>query len=189
MNAPKECLFNKNIAYDSMTDTRDGQIYKTVKIGNQVWMAENLNYETDRSWCGGGRGRIQGDCSKYGRLYTWAVVTTVCPSGWHLPSNDEWNSLFTAVGGQSAGHNLKSQAGWSKRDSYDRVGFSALPAGCYSCTSYGEFDLVGEYAIFWSASQINDTYAYSMGLSHDSYGAELEYNSKITGVSVRCLKD
>jgi uncharacterized protein (TIGR02145 family) len=114
-----------NCEYGELLDDRDGQTYKTVKIGDQVWMAENLNYKTDESWCGGGEDRMQGDCSKYGRLYTWAVaidsvklykdesiecgsvktcalpdtVYGICPLGWHLPDTTEWNTLLAKVGG------------------------------------------------------------------------------------------
>jgi hypothetical protein len=79
-----------------MVDSRDGQTYKTVTIGTQIWMAENLNYETTNSYC---YDDDPSNCSKYGRLYTWAAATKACPIGWHLPSDDEWNTLFTAVGG------------------------------------------------------------------------------------------
>ena len=121
---------------NSMTDSRDGQKYKTVKIGSQVWMAQNLNYEMADSYC---YGNNAGSCTKYGRLYTWAAamdsagiwsttgngcgygkicsptypVRGVCPSGWHLPTQTEWNTLLTVVGGSSvAGEKLKSTSGW-----------------------------------------------------------------------------
>ena len=121
------------VVLDSMTDPRDGQTYRTVKIGSQTWMAQNLNYKTDSSFC------YKDDtsyCTKYGRLYNFATavdmpesvcgkdktcrlplgdIQGVCPSGWHLPSMAEWNSLINAVGGKySAGRVLKSTWGWKK---------------------------------------------------------------------------
>lgn len=123
-----------------MTDSRDGRTYKTVKIGTQTWMAENLNYTSDSiSWCYNDSVEY---CAKYGRLYTWAAamdsagtwttngkgcghdseacsptypVHGICPEGWHLPSEGEWKRLLTAVGGSStAGQMLKSTGGWNK---------------------------------------------------------------------------
>ena len=113
---------------ETMTDSRDGQTYKTVTIGTQTWMAQNLNYETANSYCCKDSASY---CTKYGRLYTWAAATTACPEGWHLPSQTEWEVLFTAVGGQStAGKVLKSTSGWNNGgNGTDAFAFSALPAG------------------------------------------------------------
>ena len=170
------------------SDLRDGQTYKTVVIGEQTWMAENLNYETENSYC---YDDDPSNCSKYGRLYTWAAAKTVCPEGWHLPSYDEWNTLFTAVGGQStAGKVLKSQTGWTAYDGItneDAFGFSALPAGCKY--SLGDYDYEGFYAHFWSSTEYGSDYAYGMDLYYNGGNANLGDYDKYIRYSVRCVKD
>ena len=198
-----------HIVYGVLFDGRDLKSYKTVVIGSQTWMAENLNYQAANSWCGGGSGTIEGDCSVYGRLYTWAAaidsagtfttngkncgygrectptypVRGICPEGWHLPTKTEFDTLFAAVGGKStAGKVLKSQSNWDGTDAY---GFTALPAGDYM----GEFIQVGVFAHFWSASQINSNCAYNMYLDIlDLAHLSSDYR-KYYAFSVRCLQD
>ena len=186
--APCNVDGENNCNYGTLTDTRDGQTYKTVVIGEQTWMADNLNYETENSYC---YDDDPSNCSKYGRLYTWAAAKTVCPEGWHLPSYDEWNTLFTAVGGIStAGAKLKSQTGWAAYDGItneDSFGFSALPAGCKY--SLGDYDYEGSQAYFWSSSEDGSDYAYNMLLDYYGDNVRLLNTSKSLGFSVRCLKD
>ena len=177
-----------------MVDPRDKQLYRVVTIGEQTWMAENLNYKTENSWCGGGLDKTEGDCSKYGRLYTWAAANDACPEGWHLPDTTEWRKLFTAVGGQStAGKILKSQTGWedyygTSGNGTDVYGFSAFPAGYRDYDGY--FGSEGDYAYFWSATEYSSNDAYRMGLGYNSVGASLNYGNESSAFfSVRCLKD
>lgn len=182
-----------DVIVGSMTDSRDGQTYKTVKIGTQTWMAQNLNYETENSYCYNG----YINCPQYGRLYKWATATSACPTGWHLPSRDEWEPLFNAVGGQStiggvfltAGLVLKSTWGWnSSGNGTDAFGFSAFPTG--RRTSGGVYDLEGESAIFWSSSEFDSDYASVMWLNYNTDTACHNCSSyKNIGFSVRCLKD
>ena len=209
----------------TMTDERDGQTYKTVKIGTQTWMAENLNYAyTDvpynysgytsdsTSWC---YSNAAANCTKYGRLYTWAAamdsvgtwsangkgcgysktcsptypVRGVCPEGWHLPTQTEWKTLFTAVGGSStAGKMLKSTSGWnSSGNGTDAYSFSALPAGLRNYNGYYNFE--GYYAYFWSSTVSNGNYAYLMYLGYSYDGAGPDNDGKDIGFSVRCVMD
>ena len=196
-----------------MVDPRDKQLYRVVTIGEQTWMAENLNYKTENSWCGGGSGENEGDCTKYGRLYTWAAavgksedecgygktcgfsgkVRGVCPEGWHLPDTTEWNKLFTAVGGNStAGKKLRSQTGWkdyngTSGNGTDAYGFSAFPAG--NRNGNGNFSYEGGLAGFWSATEYSGDFAYYMPLYYYYENAPLDYNIKNYAYSVRCLKD
>ncbi|MBR4349023.1 MAG: fibrobacter succinogenes major paralogous domain-containing protein [Fibrobacter sp.] len=193
-------------------DARDGQTYKTVKIGDQVWMAENLNYKTDSSFCYNDSVEY---CEKYGRLYTWAVamdsagtwsangmgcgynktcsptypVRGVCPSGWHLPDTTEWNTLFNAVGGSSiAGTKLKFMSGWyNSGNGTDDFGFSAPPAGYRHY--YGYYNYEGRGAYFWSSTEFNSNGAYYMGLYYSYDPADQNIDGKNYRFSVRCLKD
>ena len=200
----------------TITDSRDGQTYKTVTIGSQTWMAQNLNYETANSYC---YGDSPSNCTKYGRLYTWAAamdsagtwsangkgcgyaktctptypVRGVCPTGWHLPTKAEFETLFTAVGGSStAGTKLKSTSGWidfegKSGNGVDTYSFSALPAGR---RYYNEgYNFEGSLADFWSSTETDSYNAYGMYLDYIDVSAYLLSSSKNYGFSVRCVKD
>ena len=200
------------------TDSRDGQVYKTVVIGSQTWMAENLNYETKGSCCvrcaemktvnvnyapGGYLSQSYcAKCSEYGgRLYTWDVATTACPSGWHLPSQDEWSTLFNAVKlGDPLAHidtRLKSTTDWNNYGNTDDFSFSALPVGHsgISVGPYGSGDCynhegTGDYAYFWSSTEVDNLTAYYMYLSKYGNAAISTFDfGKSSGFSVRCVKD
>lgn len=102
---------NSELVDGVLIDRRDGQGYKTTTIESQIWMAENLNYEVDNSYC---YDNDTINCAKYGRLYTLAAASAACPEGWHLPGGSDWESLLAAVGGAStAGMVLKSSSGWA----------------------------------------------------------------------------
>ena len=180
-----------NCEYGTLTDDRDGQTYKTVKIGEQWWMAENLNYETEGgSYC---YNHIAKYCEKYGQLYTWATAMYACPEGWHLPDTTEWSALFNAVGGKTtAGKMLKSTEGWndyyeSTWNGSDAYSFSALPAG-YRYYG-GSFDLEGSNAYFWSSTGKFSKLAYDVNLYYSRDDAYLSDAAEGYGFSVRCLKD
>lgn len=202
----------------TMTDPRDGgTMYKTIGIGTQTWMAENLNYEYKVN------GRTYGNlcyadstkyCAQYGRLYTWAAamdsastgcgynktctasedrVQGVCPYGWHLPNQMEWNVLFMAIEDEPTGTALKSAAGWEDGgNGTDTYGFSAYPSGY---RSYDKmlvswwFGYAGYRARFWSSSEIAQT-AYYVELSNKIARASINSDSKeYNNYAVRCVKD
>ena len=173
-----------------LKDSRDGRFYTTVTIGSQIWMAQNLDYETADSYCY--RNDVN-NCTSYGRLYTWAAAMDgagVCPEGWHLPTQTEWNTLLFAVDGsaayRTAGKMLKFTSGWRNwGDGTDSFSFSALSAGGRS--SDGRF--ICDAAYFWSATESDDYNAYSMNLEYNSDGARLVVWGKSYAFSVRCLKN
>ncbi len=167
----------------TMTDPRDGQVYKTVKIGTQTWMAENLNYPTYESYC---YDNEPVGCQAYGRLYTWSVAMNACPSGWHLPNREEFETLLINVGAdeKERSNNLRS-TGW--KNGADRYGFSALPAGYY-LSSHEEFGHLGYKSNFWSSTEFNSSNAYNLRIYDDSAGVG-SVIGKHLGYSVRCLQD
>jgi uncharacterized protein (TIGR02145 family) len=173
----------------TLTDNRDAKTYKTVVIGNRTWMAENLNYQTQRgSWCYKNKAD---SCKKYGRLYDWKTARTVCPAGWRLPSYQDWDNLTAMAGAYKiAGKKLKSKSGWNENgNGTDNYGFSALPGG--SRFSDGGFDIAGNHGYWWTDAGYsnNNNFAYNRGMGHgDDYVYEGS-NHKSYGFSVRCVAD
>lgn len=196
---------------NTVTDCRDKQAYKMVVIGTQTWMAENLNYAVDSSWC---YNNSPDSCAKYGRLYQWASAMGIdstynsitwggsdvnhqgiCPAGWHVPNNDDWQTLYEYVdannGGEGVGTSLKSTTRWEAYSSVDigtdLFGFLALPAGY---RDEGKFDNIGNNAYFWSAAEYNSNTAHYwlMNYFNESFFDYTNYN-KHNGRGVRCLKD
>jgi len=176
--------------------TADSCKTKTMPDG-KMWMTENLNVETTDSWCYNDSNSY---CNKYGRLYTWAAALTACPSGWHLPTRDEWGALAKAAGGTgdygvsgTAGKKLRSKSGWNNYggksgNGTDEFGFSALPGGDRFLPS-GEFGHAG-YNSDWWAAEGSGGYAYYRytGYGFDEFG-EYNYDVKSYGYSVRCVAD
>lgn len=189
--------------YGVLVDSRDNRVYRVVTLGEQTWMAENLNYSLDagsQSWCWGDD---EGFCAKYGRLYTWNAAVRACPEGWHLPTQNEFESLVKLVDSgypappadeaysSVAGKRLKSAAVWggSGVGSND-VGFSAVPAGRYD-GELGSFFLEGADGVtyFWGGTELESDKAFFLNIGSDDDGANLGYLLKIHGNSVRCVKN
>ncbi len=210
----------------SMTDSRDGQVYKTVTIGTQTWMAENLNYRyvgvkhnyngytsDSTSWC---YENEASNCDKYGRLYTWSAVMDsaaqfsvnagtqcgygktctpnsphrgICPEGWHVPTNEEYSTLYTYIGGSStAGSLLKSTSGWySGGNGSDKYGVSVFPAGYRNYN--GGFYYESDDADLWSASEYSSKGAWYQYFRYNYDDARQRNHDKYNGQSLRCLKD
>lgn len=202
---------NPSIVHGYLTDVRDGQTYRTVKIVSQVWMAQNLNFATDSSWVYKCQSWDGASCSKdsvamgkkHGRLYKWAAAMGLrdscsikacssqvaakhqgaCPSGWHVPSNAEWTVLIR----ETSANILKATSGWSSRNGIDDYGFMLLPAG--NRGNNGSFSRFGTNGDFWSATESSGSDAWYRG-----YGSAFDYaltdrSNKSDGYSLRCLQD
>ncbi|MDR0515691.1 MAG: fibrobacter succinogenes major paralogous domain-containing protein [Fibromonadaceae bacterium] len=214
----------------TFTDTRDGKTYKTTKIGEQVWMAENLNYEAKRSKC---YNDSISYCDKYGRLYDWATAMGidkkfnrkkwngsdvkhqgVCPKGWHLPNDEDWDKLYRYVDGdkgteslynsKTAGEYLKSKKGWDdyegkSSNGLDVFGFSALPGGQRNFDPFVGFFYsfygVGGSSSWWSANEGDRYDGRSAHIRHMNSnprllkGAGWGNKNKGESCSVRCVGD
>jgi len=168
----------------SFTDPRDGKVYKTVKIGRQTWMAENLNYEVEGSKS---YDNDPANAKKYGQLYDWETAIRVCPPGWHLPSDKEWQELVNFAGGDKvAGKKLKATSGWNNNSNgTDDYGFAALPGSF--CTSIGFGTGFGSRGLWWSSTEgiLFSWYRYI----DSEYNVIRSEEPKDSFFSVRCVKD
>ena len=165
---------------ESLIDPRDEQIYRTIGIGTQIWMAANLNYESPNSQCYDGSTE---NCSIYGRLYTWGAAMDsirtgcgygdscsvagnnrgICPEGWHLPNENEWYTLENYVNDLddiTTGEKLKSRSSWSESDGRsgngdDTYGFNALPSGTWNGKSgeSAKYYRLGEETCYWLSNE------------------------------------
>ncbi|MCL2182912.1 MAG: InlB B-repeat-containing protein [Chitinispirillia bacterium] len=190
---------------EGFVDLRDGKSYRSVKIGTQAWMAENLNYNADGSVC---YDSLESNCNIYGRLYNWAAVMDgalsseaspsgirgVCPVGWHVPSDAEWETLVKYVDpaasgndGNMAGKKLKSTTRWGDvGNGTDDYGFSALPGGY----GYGGgFNDAGYGGHWWSATEGGAGNAWFRDMGYDNDYVIRDNYSKTYLYSVRCVRD
>jgi uncharacterized protein (TIGR02145 family) len=189
--------------------------YRTVVIGAQKWMAENLDYVVEGSKC-------NWDCEDYGSFYNWATAMAlpsncnsnscssqinsphrgICPSGWHIPSNADWDELLryvdeqnggngssgTAYDSYTAGRYLKATSGWyNNGNGTDKYGFSALPGG--HGYSRGIFYYTRDEGYWWSASESSSSYAYGRYMLYNYEYAGWGNYHKSYLFSVRCLQD
>jgi len=180
------CGWDRASKYETGTfiDERDGKEYRTVKIGELTWMAKNLNFETDSSWCYDDNFL---NCLNHGRLYTWDAAMKACPEGWRLPDNDDWKNI---TGDDVDGKKLKSTWRWnnnpdgSSGSGTDNYGFSALPGGIRPTN--GCFRGAGSTGIWWSAFDLGDK--AGVRSMHSSPQKLLDSYAKDYGLSVRCIR-
>lgn len=209
----------------TFTDSRDSKTYNWVKIGEQVWMAENLNFTgsgiqhiTDNTewennpdydgWCYYENNDNYGNT--YGALYQWEAAKAVCPSGWHLPTDEEWTQLENylkenaysydgVIGNSGIAKSLATNSGWSISDNQgavgnsdfeeyrNKTGFSALPGGFRN--GYGGFGGLGYYGYWWSATELGSGLAYYRDLDYRGAGVDRHFDNKSLGFAVRCVRD
>jgi uncharacterized protein (TIGR02145 family) len=166
----------------SFTDPRDGKTYRTVKIAGKWWMAQNLNYESEKgSWC------IEGDSngSRFGRFYNWLAAKEASPPGWHLPSKKEYKTLLDTLG-------------QSRKEQYQKLikdgesGFDALLLGSHM----GKYGKMGRSAHFWSSTlwwfssllRITEN-PWRLCLRKADYVNIGHFAESSCGFNVRCVKD
>jgi len=209
----------------TFTDSRDSKTYKWVKIGEQVWMSENLNYTgseikhiTDNDewknnsdydgWCY--YENDESNAKTYGVLYQWKAAKIACPSGWHLPTDEEWTQLenylienkysFYGVSGNNGiAKSLATNTGWYPTSTQgavgnsdfpeyrNKTGFSALASGHRN--NNGIFNYLTYYGRWWSATEYDSASSYLRYLYFDHIKVSRKYHDNVYGFSVRCIKD
>ena len=214
LNGKTTAVFNNSVNYGTMTD-QDGNVYRTVTIGTQTWMAENLrttkyndgtnipNVTDSIEWSNLTTGAYCNylntiDLEKiatYGRLYNWYAVNTekLAPIGWHVPNDDEWLTLVTYLGGENvAGGKLKETGTmhWysPNNGASNETGFTSISGGVRT-SIYEVFVGLSYYGCWWSATELDSRRAFGREMDH--YTSHLDYSLyyKDNGVSVRCLRD
>ena len=210
-NTPYDDCIKENEAkfkYGTFTDARDGETYRTIQIGNQVWMAENLRFKTDGSYA---PNNDESNVAKFGRLYTWTKALDIpdeyaeqstakdiemhnrikdknykgiAPEGWHIPSNKEWEQLLSNLDAKSDGGELRAKFMW-KNKGKDTFGFFALPAG-YRFDN-GNFCHFSRRARFWSKDEYGKANAFRLSITNNSVDIEGVYRSD--ALSIRCVKN
>lgn len=170
------------------TDPRDNQVYKIIKIGNQTWMAENLNFKTKQySYC---YARKTSNCDKYGKLYRWQAANTACPQGWHLPTDEEWKKLEKELGMSEADLNKSNTWRGSNQGELlmkdTSLGFNAKLGGYFNPPS--NYFLKDIQAFYWTATEKGGL-AWYRQFYKPSKQIFRNIRAKSWGMSVRCVKD
>ncbi|MBE0660947.1 MAG: hypothetical protein IH597_00645 [Bacteroidales bacterium] len=158
----------------TMTDSRDGKIYKTVKIGKQNWTAQNMNHENPNSWC---YNNEPSNCENFGRLYSYVGAAQACPPGWRLPTSKDWKKLIEDLGEESAATRLRDGGG---------TGFNALMAGVRY--DHGGFNHLNENGYFWSHVVSDNETAMVFLIARTMHSVTSIHSFSGNGFSVRCIR-
>jgi uncharacterized protein (TIGR02145 family) len=158
------------------TDNRDGRIYKSVKIGDQIWMSENLAYKPDscKYWSYYSKSKIP----TYGYLYNWVTAQEVCPIGWHLPDKSEFEILLQNIGGDGS-------SAYKELIDTENIGFSMLEGGLHFWFGYND----SHGSAFWTSSEFNKKVGVTLCRGGYAKTARIDNFFKSSGVYVRCIKD
>jgi uncharacterized protein (TIGR02145 family) len=196
-----------------ITDARDGQIYRVARMGGHNWLARNLNYAGPGGNTGMCYDNRPGNCATMGRLYDWRSAAGlpkpfneneyglgpgrlqgICPEGWFLPNIEDWVEFASAASSPPsmdlAGQALKAKKGWKRFEGAsgngeDRQGFAALPSGYRHADRYEDR---GEWAWWWSGSDTQEKFAWTIGVSYASPELDKEYLNKTDALAVRCMQ-
>lgn len=202
----------------TFVDSRDSRVYKWVIIGNQMWMAENLAhlpavspsetgsisdkryYVYDYEGTDTAAAKATDNYKMYGALYNWKASLDACPSGWHVPTDEEWKELEKALGmsvldagnggwrGTYEGRYMKAGEGWHEDGNGNNISdFNGIPAGYR--LSYGLYDFIGKYSNWWTSSDYTTTNSWYRSLYYKNSGVFRNNSPRDQGFSVRCLKD
>lgn len=170
----------------TMTDPRDGDSYRTVLVNEQEWMAENLRFKADSSWCFNNDENL---CEIMGRYYEWETALKVCPDGWRLPGKSDVKKLYDALGGsRSAGLKMKSVSGWrNNSNGRDEFGLNLQPSGYRHYDGSFAGDSCGAY--LWTSDEKYDRESLTWGASCVGDNGDIYHDYKEQGYSVRCMRD
>lgn len=191
-------------------DSRDGNVYRTVRIGDQEWMAENLRfipnlvspdsnsrvsscyYVYEYNGVDVNEAKSTANYKGYGVLYNWVAAVESCPKGWHLPRYSEWMKLVDYLGGENIAASKLKKSGttfWEAPNTgaVNDTGFSALPGGV--CSMNGTFNYMGYYGYWWISAEKNEIFGWYMKMSSGFTRVYSDYYRKEVGYSVRCIRD
>ena len=158
----------------TMTDPRDGQTYKTIKIGKQEWTAQNMNHQNPNSWCYNNQ---PASCEKFGRLYSYVGAAQACPPGWRLPTMKDWAKLIEETGEEKSAIELREGG---------KTSFNALLAGVRY--HHGEFNHKDENAYFWSHVFADNEPAWVFLIGRTMHSVTRIQSFSGNGFSVRCIR-